>query len=96
MVTGSGVMTDPTSAVGGLPSPVPRTVMSRSVTIPTSRSPVDDEERPDPVAAHQSRRPPRACSREGRSPARLLRHSLTSMSVHPVRTVRPVCRWPGS
>ena len=89
METGSAVMTDPTWAVGGLPSPVPRTVMSRSVTMPTRRSPSTTRSDPTPwlpisCPASSSVHP------GGTVTGALLRHSLTSIFALPVRVGRPV------
>src|ERR1700722_10887767 len=89
MVTGSAVMTAPTVAEGGLPCPTPCTAISRSVTMPTRRSP--STTRSEPTLWRPSNWP--ASSRVhpgGTVTGAVRRHSLTNMAVHPVRCVRAV------
>src|ERR1700728_2021731 len=89
MVTGSAVMTFSTPVDDGRPSPTPRTVMSRSVTMPTRRSP--STTRRDPTRWLPSRRPASSNVQPGGTvTGAVRRHSLTSMAAHPVRFARPV------
>src|ERR1700728_2663094 len=82
-------MTASTDAEDGLPSPTPRTVMSRSVTIPTSRSPSTTNS--EPTWWLPSSRPASSSVQPGGTvTGAVRRHSLTSMAAHPVRFARPV------
>src|SRR5271155_5070681 len=89
MVTGSAVMTLSTPVEDGRPSPTPRTVMSRSVTMPTRRSPSTTSR--DPTRWLPSRRPASSSVQPGGTvTGAVRRHSLTSMAAHPVCFARPL------